>query len=73
MYFIKKCIKLLKEYLFVGGMPEAVKLASENELGEIPRIHEQIVETYKNDFVKYTKKNHLVKIQKVFQHIYLNP
>lgn len=37
------------------------------------QIHSQIIETYQNDFIKYAKKSHLIKIQKVFRHIYLNP
>jgi predicted AAA+ superfamily ATPase len=69
----QKCLAQLKEYLFVGGMPEAIKIAIEEGLDEVPAIHEQILETYQSDFVKYAKKSHLLKIQKVFRYLYLNP
>lgn len=39
----------------------------------MPPIHDQIIETYQNDFVKYGKKSHLLKMQKVFRYLYLNP
>jgi hypothetical protein len=71
--FHEKCIVLLKEYFFIGGMPEAVKASIDSGFEVIPHIHAQILETYQNDFVKYAKKKHLSKIQKVFRHLYLNP
>jgi predicted AAA+ superfamily ATPase len=71
--FHEKCVVLLKEYFFIGGMPEAIKTSIESGLETVPQIHSQILETYQNDFIKYSKKNHLGKIQKVFRHLYLNP
>jgi predicted AAA+ superfamily ATPase len=69
----QKYLAQLREHLFVGGMPEAIKIAIEEGLDEVPAIHEQILETYQSDFVKYAKKSHLLKIQKVFRYLYLNP
>lgn len=71
--FHEKCISLLKEYFFIGGMPEAVKTCIESGIEIVPQIHAQIIEAYQNDFVKYARKSHLLKIQKVFRHLYLNP
>ncbi len=71
--FHQKCLEQLKEYLFVGGMPEAVMVSIEEGLDAVPQVHEQIIETYQSDFVKYAKKTHLLKIQKVFRYLYLNP
>jgi len=69
----EKCLVLFKEFLFVGGMPEAVKMACEESLEQVSQVHELILETYQNDFVKYSKKSHLLKIQKVFRYLYLHP
>lgn len=71
--FHQQCLEQLKAYFFVGGMPEAVKVACEEGIEQVPPIHEQIIETYQSDFVKYAKKSHLIKIQKVFRYLYLNP
>ncbi len=71
--FHEKCVSLLKEYFFVGGMPEAILTLLEAGIDSVPQIHSQILETYQGDFVKYAKKSHLIKIQKVFRHLYLHP
>lgn len=71
--FHEKCVGLLKEYFFIGGMPEAIKVSIDSGFEVTSQIHSQIIETYQSDFVKYAKKSHLSKIQKVFRHVYLNP
>jgi hypothetical protein len=66
----KKLIKRQREYLFVGGMPEAVRaFVEENYLQEVTAIHRSIAETYQDDFSKYAKQKDLILMQKVFRQI----
>ncbi|MCH7398557.1 ATP-binding protein [Belliella sp. DSM 107340] len=52
--FKSKYIGLLKEYYFVGGMPEAVALYVQNEdLSEVRNIQKRILEAYQQDFSKH--------------------
>ncbi len=49
-----KLLKLLCTYIFVGGMPEAVKVfVDESGLLEVERVHESILATMEIDFSKY--------------------
>jgi predicted AAA+ superfamily ATPase len=44
----------LREYLLVGGMPEAVLAFSETrDLTEVRKIHHSLLQTYRDDFHKY--------------------
>jgi uncharacterized protein len=62
--------KRQREYLFVGGMPEAVLAFVENDtLTEVSDVHRSIAETYQDDFSKYAKQKDLVLMQKVFRQI----
>ena len=66
----QKLVKRQREFLFVGGMPEAVyAFAQENALMEVTAVHRSIVETYQDDFSKYARQNDLVLMQKVFRQI----
>jgi predicted AAA+ superfamily ATPase len=66
----QKLIKRQREFLFVGGMPEAVHAFSrENALMEVADVHRSIVETYQDDFSKYAKQKDLALMQKVFRQI----
>lgn len=66
----EKLIKRQREYLFVGGMPEAVRaFAEDNSLSEVTAIHRLIAETYQDDFSKYAKQKDLILLQKVFRQI----
>ncbi|MFW9873772.1 MAG: ATP-binding protein [Candidatus Thorarchaeota archaeon] len=63
----KELLKLLKEYLFIGGMPSSIKTyISTNSLLESQRIHDRILKAYESDLRKYSfyKKNRY--IQEVF-------
>jgi len=47
----------LKKYFFVGGMPEAVTAYRDtNSLLEVFAIHSEILDSYRDDFSKYTPK-----------------
>ncbi len=66
----KKLLKLLREYLLVGGMPEAIKqYISSNDLEHAMQTHSSVVETYRDDFAKYAKSGDLLKLQKVFDYV----
>ena len=66
----QKLTKRQREYLLVGGMPEAVYVfAEENSLMEVTAVHRSITETYQDDFSKYAKQKDLALMQKVFRQI----
>jgi predicted AAA+ superfamily ATPase len=66
----KKLIKRQREYLFVGGMPEAVCAYKEKGgLAEVTAVHRSIGDTYQDDFSKYAKQKDLILLQKVFRQI----
>ncbi len=66
----QQLLKKLRDYFFVGGLPEAVQVFADNEsLQEVAAVHRSIVSTYQDDFSKYTKQNDLFLIQKIFNYI----
>jgi len=66
----KLIMKELYEYLSVGGMPEAVNSWVESEdILEVKLIHNSILDTYAQDFNKYTKKKQIEYVEKVFSRI----
>ena len=66
----QKLIKRQREFLFVGGMPEAIAAFVETDaLSEVTAVHRSIAETYQDDFSKYAKQKELVLMQKVFRQI----
>ena len=65
-----KLLKRQREFLFVGGMPEAVAVfAEEYAVTEVTAVHRSIAGTYQDDFSKYAKQKDLVLMQKVFRQI----
>ncbi|MBF0300740.1 MAG: ATP-binding protein [Oligoflexia bacterium] len=63
----KEALTLFWQYLFVGGMPEAIlNFKEERSLHDVIPIHTNIIDTFRSDFLKYAKKNQLEKIEKVF-------
>lgn len=69
-----KLVDKLKEYFFVGGMPEAILTFKETgNLNNVKMIHRSICDTYMDDFSKYDQKNkNLLLLQKIFRSIPLN-
>jgi uncharacterized protein len=57
-------IRLLRDYTFVGGMPEAVAAYCENgrESDEWVWAQQRIIDTYKDDFTKYTRRSALTPV-----------
>ena len=63
-------IEALKEYYFVGGMPEAVLCFSEtNNYAEIREIQQRIIETYEQDFSKHAPNEIVPKIRMIWNSI----
>lgn len=55
--------KALTEYMFVGGMPEAIDVyLKTNNMEEVRSVHHSILQTYREDLVKHRllEKDHLV-------------
>jgi len=66
----EKLLRNLGEYLAIGGMPEVVKVWRDtNDLQECRRIQTNIVQSYKQDFEKYSKKHELNYVDLVFNNI----
>ncbi len=64
----KELTKWVKKYLFVGGMPAAVKASLQEEtLFETQRVHTRILQAYENDFGKYAKHTQLQHLHTIFQ------
>jgi len=54
---------LLKEYLFVGGMPEAVfSFIANKDFKKVRKIQLDVLDAYKRDFTKYASPSHATRI-----------
>ena len=65
-----KYIDLLRQYYYVGGMPEVVKKYVETEeLKEVRRIQKEILLGYEQDFSKHAPKDQVPRIRMVWKSI----
>lgn len=65
-----KLLERERQYLFIGGMPEAVlRYVESGSIEEARRVHRSIVQTYIDDFAKYAKHNELVRVQQIFERV----
>ncbi len=63
----KRLLQLLRQYYFVGGMPEAVGVyADTGSLQAVSNVHNSIIETYREDFPKYGNNRNLNRMLNVF-------
>ena len=63
-----KCVELLREYYFVGGMPEAVSAyISDDSILEVRKIQKAILEAYRNDISKHAPIREVERIQLVIR------
>lgn len=61
-----KLIDLLRQYYFVGGMPEVVaSFVRKRDLNDVRHRQEMIVETYRRDISKHTTKRESMRIGQV--------
>lgn len=66
----QKIWKFYRDYLFVGGMPESIKTYIETmSFVEVRKVQESLLQTYQDDFFKYSKKAQLQFIRQVFDYI----
>ena len=67
----EKLLNLYKDYLIVGGMPEAVKVYTETkDFIKVKQIQLSLLQTYRNDFSKYAGKVKQKYLEKVFYSIH---
>jgi predicted AAA+ superfamily ATPase len=66
----QKILSLLGEYIAIGGMPKVVACWSETkDPMRCFALQHAIIDTYRNDFVKYTKKNQIKYVDTLFNAI----
>ncbi len=68
--FKSKYIELLKQYYFVGGMPEVVKsFANNHDFEEVRVLQNNILVAYENDFAKHAPDRIVPRIRIVWNSI----
>lgn len=68
--FKQTFIDALKQYYFVGGMPEAVRsFAEEKDFGKVRQIQKRILEAYEQDFSKHAPNDIVPKIRMLWNSI----
>ncbi|MDO5062463.1 MAG: ATP-binding protein [Peptostreptococcaceae bacterium] len=68
--FRQEYIDLLKQYYFVGGMPEAVLAFSQNnDFNEVRLIQKRILEAYEQDFSKHAPTEIVPRIRMLWKSI----
>jgi predicted AAA+ superfamily ATPase len=66
----KKLLDRQREYLLVGGMPEAIlNYLRSGQFADMIPVHRSIISTYLDDFSKYATEKALLRLQKVFNYI----
>lgn len=67
----KSLLNLFQKYLLVGGMPKAVLMYKKTKsLLQVRKIQKEILQTYKDDFMKYSRKtSQLEMLSKVFDYV----
>lgn len=65
-----RLMEAVREFLVVGGMPEAVQtFADTGSLLECDRIKQSILSTYADDFTKYGRRVNTRRLQRVFRRL----
>ena len=65
-----KYIERLRQYYYVGGMPEAVlKFSENNNFNEVREIQKQILEAYEHDFSKHAPSDIVPRIRMIWNSI----
>ena len=68
--FRPRLTELLRQYLYVGGMPEAVQcFAESNDYAQVREVQQRILTGYENDFSKYTDNRNIARIRAVWNSI----
>ena len=65
-----KYVQYLREYMFIGGMPEAINCFNEtNNYQNVIEVQNDILEKYKNDIMHYANNTMKQKIEKCYYSI----
>ncbi len=57
----------LRDYMLVGGMPEAVSVFAETgSFATAGSVHASILETYRDDFAKYGTRSEIAQLRRVY-------
>ena len=68
--FSEKLKTYLKQYMFIGGMPEAVENYIENrDFAEVRKIQESLLSAYEQDFSKHAPNNVVPRIRQLWNNI----
>ena len=68
--FKDKLLNYLKQYMYIGGMPEVVSgFVKNKDFQEVRDIQEQILKDYRNDFSKHIPKQTLPKVLSIWNAI----
>ena len=68
--FKDKIINYLKEYLYIGGLPEVVNsYVSNKDYNEVKEIQKRLLDSYENDFSKHAPVNIITRIREVWNNI----
>lgn len=59
----------LRQFMFVGGMPEAVLAYSQEGLTAMSEVQRMILESYEDDFAKYAQGVDLALMQEIFRNL----
>ncbi len=66
----RKLTQRQREYMFTGGMPEAVLAYQETQsITDVSDVQRSITDTYQDDFSKYAKQRELLLMQQTFRQI----
>ena len=64
----EKLVDLLKEYLYVGGMPEAVSIyIAKDDYRLVRDVQMEILASYERDFAKHAPREQIMKINAIWQ------
>ncbi len=65
-----KILDLLKQYFLLGGMPEVLADYIKNkDIRAVRRIQNEILDSYKRDFSKYSEPNQAIKLSEIWSSI----
>ncbi len=69
----EKLLVLLRKYLYIGGMPEAVaKLVETDDPFAAGVVHQSLIDTFESDLAKYSSGTALERLRAVFQKLPLH-
>jgi predicted AAA+ superfamily ATPase len=68
--FSQELIDLLKEYFYIGGMPEALKVYAQNKnFDEARKVQSNILDAYYADFAKHIPAREIAKVKLIWDSV----